>query len=86
MDMDKLKAFLKWSTIINGVLLILSFLGFMLAGDLWGRIHVRLFNLNPDNFNMIIYFLLGIYKIFWIVFNTVPYAVLLILGKKSKIV
>ena len=85
MDINKLKSLLMWSTIINGVLLILSLLGFMLAGDLWGRIHVRLFDLNPDNFNMVIYFLLGIYKIFWLMFNMVPYAALLIMGKKSEI-
>ena len=86
MDMDKLKMFLMRSTIINGILLLLSVFGFMLFTDLWGRIHVQLFHLNPGSLNMAIYGLLGIYKIVWLVFNLVPYVVIMIMSNKQQIV
>ena len=84
MDMDKLKMFLMWSTVINGVLLILSVIGFALFGGLWGRIHIQLFDLNPASLNTAIYGLLGIYKIVWLVFNLVPFAVMAIMSKQRR--
>lgn len=86
MDITRLKTFLMWSTIINAALLILSVIGVMLCADLWGRVHVQLFHLNPANLSIVIYGLLGIYKIFWLVFNMVPYAAIFVVCRKQQTV
>ena len=84
MDMNKLKLFLMWSTILNAGLLIISVIAFILGAELWGKIHVLLFQLTPESLSAIIYALLGMYKIFWLVFNLVPYAALSFVSKKQK--
>ena len=84
MDINKLKSFLMWSTIINAALLILSVIGFMLGADLWGRVHAQLFHIPPENLNSLIYCLLGMYKAFWLMFNVVPYAALYFMSNKQQ--
>jgi hypothetical protein len=38
------------------------------------------FPIPRETFNVVIYSFLGVFKIFWLVFNVVPYVVLLIVG------
>ena len=84
MDIQKLKTFFMWCTIINGALLILSITGFMVFSDSWGSIQSKLFHIPPEFLNVAIYFLFGLYKTIWLVFNAVPYAALSIVGNNSN--
>ncbi len=80
MDVETLRAFFMWCTIINMALLAISFLFCAFAGDLVYRVQCRWFPMPRETFNVVLYSFLGIYKIFLIVFNLVPYVVLLIVG------
>jgi hypothetical protein len=80
MDIQTLKTFFMWCTIINGSILILWALIFMFALDLVYRIQSKWFQIPKDKFEILFYSFLGIFKIFFLVFNAVPYVVLLIIG------
>jgi hypothetical protein len=82
MDIQTVTAFFKWCTIINGALLIVSALMFMVAPDLIHGIHGKLFSLPRETFDVVIYAFLGLYKIVFLIFNAVPYVALLIVGRK----
>jgi len=76
MDITVVRAFFMWCTIINGALLILSSLICAFTGDWVYRAHSRWFPLSREAFNIAIYSFIGLYKIFFIVFNLVPYLAL----------
>ncbi len=80
MDIDTVRAFFMWCTIINGALLILSFLICAFAGDWIYRIHSRWFPISREAFYVAIYSFLGLFKIFVLAFNLVPYVALVIVG------
>ncbi len=82
MDFQKTKQFFMWCTLINGGLLTLSVIVNILGLDSIYSIHGQLFQIPRESFNETYYFLIGLYKIIWLVFNAVPYAALLIIGKK----
>ncbi|MCK4818735.1 hypothetical protein KA005_23385 [bacterium] len=79
MDIQTLTRFFMWCTIINGGLLILWVLAQMAIPKLVYRIQVAFFPMSKESFNQVFYLFLGIYKIFFIVFNVVPFVVLLII-------
>ena len=82
MDIETLRSFFLWCTIINASLLSVSF-GFCAGlglGDWVYRTHSRLFPMSRESFNVAIYSFLGLYKILILVFNLVPYIALLIVG------
>ncbi len=85
MDIKKLKAFFMWCTIINGILLVFSFASCILLPDLTYKIHGILFNIDIKTLNVLIYLFLGIFKVFWLIFNVTPYVTLIILEKKELI-
>jgi hypothetical protein len=80
MDIATIRAFFLWCTVINGALLILSFVICIGAGDWVYRMHSRWFPIARDSFNMAIYAFLGCYKIFVLGCNLVPYVALTIVG------
>jgi len=80
MDVTIVRNFLLWCTIINGALLIFSSLLCAFAGDWVYRVHSRWFALSREAFNTVIYSFIGLYKIFFIVFNLIPYLALTIVG------
>jgi len=80
MDMIIIKTFFMWCTIINGALLVLSFLICAFAGDLIYRMHSKLFPISREAFNVAIYCFFGLYKIFFWVFNLVPWIACVIAG------
>jgi len=82
MDIQKLKRFFMWCTIIDGILLIFSFALCALVPDLIYSIHGKLFHISPETLNVLIYSFLGLFKIFWLVFNDTPYITLLIITEK----
>jgi hypothetical protein len=80
MDMQTVTAFFMWCTIINFGFLMIWFLGFMVVSDLSYRLHNKWFPMSRDTFNVSMYVFLGVFKLLVIVFNAVPYVVLLIIG------
>lgn len=79
MDIQILRVFFMWCTIINAGLLILASLILVCAGDWIYRIHSKLFPMPRETFNAIIYSFLGLYKTVLILFNLVPFLALLIM-------
>ncbi len=69
-----------WCTIINGGLLILMVVSFMFAPDLVYRTQKKWFPVPGETFTLVMYLFLGLFKIFFLVFNLVPYVALLIIG------
>ena len=80
MNIQILTAFFKWCTIINGFILFLWAVFFMLAPDLVYRTQSKFFPIPRETFNVIFYSFLGLFKIFYLFFNIVPYVTLLIIG------
>jgi len=80
MDIQTLTAFFMWCTILNVVLLSLSSLMCICAGDWAYRIHSKLFSISRETFNVMIYSFLALYKLLVIVFILIPYIALLIVG------
>jgi len=80
MDIQTLTAFFMWCTILNVALLVLSSLICLGAGDWIYPIHGKWFSISRETFNVAIYSFLGLYKIFILVFNIIPYIALLIVG------
>ena len=80
MDIHSLTAFFMWCTIINGGILVLWTMSSMFALDLLYRIHSKWFPIPREAFNVAIYSLVGVFKVFFLVFNAVPYVALLIMG------
>ncbi len=80
MDIQTLTTFFMWCTIINGGILILWGVFCMFAADLVYRTHSKWFPMPRETFNVVIYSFLGVFKIFVIMFNVVPYIALRIMG------
>jgi len=80
MDIQKLTTFFMWCTIINGAMFVFSAIMLMLVPDLVYRAHSKWFSISRETFNIAIYSFLGLFKIFFLVFNVVPYVALLIVG------
>ncbi|MBW2631770.1 MAG: hypothetical protein JRC90_08425 [Deltaproteobacteria bacterium] len=80
MDIQMLTRFFMWCTILNGGLLIFSFLICAFAGDWVHQMHSKWFPMPRETFNVVIYSFLGLFKIVFLVFNVVPWVALLIIG------
>ncbi len=80
MDIDSIRAFFMWCTILNVALLSLSSLMCICAADWVYRIHNKWFSISRETFNVAIYSFIGLYKILVFVFNLIPYIALLIVG------
>lgn len=80
MTIQTLTTFFMWCTVINGTLLIFWTIMCIVAPDLVYRTQSRWFPMPRNTFNIIIYSFLGLFKIFFLFFNVVPYVALLIIG------
>ena len=80
MDIQTLTTFFMWCTILNGGLLILSFLICAFAGDWVYQMHSKWFPMPRETFRVVLYSFLGLFKIVFLVFNVVPYVALIIVG------
>ena len=69
-----------WCTMINGGLLALWIVLFTFAPELVYRTQRRWFPLTKQDFTVVMYGFLGLFKIFFLIFNFVPYIALLIIG------
>ena len=76
MDLESMRTFFLWCTLINFGLLAWWF-GFFLLGRAWiKRIHGRWFQMTDEQFDALHYGGMGLLKIAWFFFNLVPYAAL----------
>ena len=80
MDVQYWTEFFLWCTIINGGLLIFWVFWQMVCPKLLFATQSKFFPMEREKFNYVFYLFLGIYKIFFIVFNVVPLIALLIIG------
>lgn len=80
MDIETLTQFFMWCTILNGGLLVLWTSMLMAAPDLVYRTQSKWFPIPRATFDVVIYSFLGLFKIFFLFFNVMPYVALLIVG------
>lgn len=80
MDIQSLTLFFMWCTVINAGILLLWALVFMVAPNWLYRTHSRWFSISRESFDLAIYSFLGLFKIFFIFFNFVPWLTLKIIG------
>jgi len=80
MDIQTVRAFFMWCTIMNGAMLAVSFVILACAGDWAYRMQSKWFPISREAFDVAIYSFLGLFKLFILVFNLVPYLALLIVG------
>ena len=76
MDIQTLTTFFMWCTIINAVMLGLSCLVWAFLRDFSYQMNNRMFSITRETFNIAFMSFIGLYKIFFIVFNVVPYIAL----------
>lgn len=84
MSIEILRSVLGWCAVINYGVLLLWFLFFMFAHDWMHRFYSRWFRLPVEQFDIIHYAAMGIYKIGIILFNLVPYVALLIVARSGS--
>ena len=80
MDIQTLTSFFMWCTIINGGMLVLSALIFLFASNFVYRLHSKWFSFSRESFDLVFYAFFGGFKVIFIVFNVVPWIVLVIIG------
>jgi hypothetical protein len=80
MDIQTLKTFFMWCTIINGSLLIIMAAFSIFLQDFLYRSQTKWFPMPKETFIVVFYVLIGIFKTFFLIFNAIPYAALLIMG------
>jgi len=80
MDIHTLTSFFMWCTIINFGFLLFLALVFMLAPNLTYKIQSRFIPISRETFNIVFYSFIGLFKVVVLVFNVVPWIVLLIIG------
>jgi len=79
MDIEILTAFFMWCTIINGSIYAIWVIVWGVIPDLVYSTQSKWFTIPRETFNVIIYSFLGLFKIFFTVFNVTPYIALLII-------
>jgi len=79
MNMELLKEFFMWCTIINLGIFMWSAVMCMAAKGFIYRVHGKMFGLSQDTVNAMLYGFLGFYKIVFIVFVLVPWIALTIM-------
>jgi len=85
MNIQTLKTFFMWCTIINVALFIVSVILIIAAPDFIYSAHGQLFHMPREAFDVVLYTFLGLYKIIILVFNLVPYVALLIIEKNQRL-
>ncbi len=80
MTLELVRDTLGWCTAINFGLLIVWFVGLLVAREWIRRLHGKWFRLSEESFDAIHYAVMAIFKLLIVVFNLVPYIALLIVG------
>ena len=82
MTTSQLKGFLWLCTKINFFFLLFTFVVLLLAEPVY-HIHQYFYSGSLEEFQQTLYYMMGIYKLFWFFFNLVPYLALRMLEKKA---
>lgn len=80
MIVETIRDVLAWCSVINFALLLLWFVGFLLARDWLYRVHGKWFTLSVEKFDAIHYAGMAFFKICILLFNLVPYLAFRIVG------
>ena len=80
MDIQTLRTFFMWCTIINGSVFLIWTIFFITTPNLIYRLQNKLFPIPRENYDIILYSFLGLFKLIFIVFNLTPYIALVIMG------
>ncbi len=83
MNIDMVRRALLWCAVINYGILLIWFLLFILAHDWMYLLHSRWFHLSVDQFDMLHYAGMAIFKIGILLFNLVPYIALRLCQKNG---
>jgi len=84
MSIEMVRRALLWCAVINYEILLIWFLFFMLAHDWMYLLHSRWFHLSVDQFDMLHYAGMAIFKIGILLFNVVPYIALRISQRNKR--
>ncbi len=84
MSIETVRNALLWCVVINYGILLVWFLFFMLAHDWMYLFHSRWFHFSVEQFDMLHYAGMSIYKIGIILLNLVPYIALHISGRSMR--
>ena len=76
MSIETTRSFLLWCLGINYGILMLWFLAFIVAHDSLHRLHARWFRISVEQFDLVHYTGMAIYKIGVLLLNLVPYLAL----------
>lgn len=79
MEIEVIRAFFGWCTLINGAFLVLTFLFSANAAGWIYKMHSKWFSIDREAFTLVLYCFIGAMKIFFILFSLVPYLALVIL-------
>jgi len=79
-NIDLLRDFFMWCSIINIAALIITWLFFSMGSDWIYRMHSKWFKISQEQFHASWYVILGFYKISVSLFCVVPYIALLIIS------
>lgn len=79
MSLEQITELFKWMTMLNVSFLILSFLLVMLLKNIIFKLHAKLFSITEEKVAVATYGYLGMYRLFVIFFNIVPYIALIII-------
>ncbi len=80
MDIQSLKNFFMWCSIINGSLLFIWILIIGIAPDLVYKTQYLWFPIPREKYDIILYSFLGVFKLLFLFLNFIPFIVLLIIG------
>jgi len=80
LDIQLVTEFFKWCTIINGSILLFWALFITCAPDWVYRTQSKWISISREVFDVAMYAFLGIFKVFFLMFNLVPYVSLLLIG------
>jgi hypothetical protein len=80
MNIEILRAFFGWCTLLNFAVLFVTFLFCALAGDWIHKMHGKWFPIPRDKFTLVMYCFIGAMKIIFLMLNLVPYLALVMLS------
>ena len=81
MNISALQTFLLWCTVINYIVLILWFAAYVLAHGALYRLHSRWFTFSMEQFDLLNYAGMSVYKIGIMLLNLVPLIALCIMNR-----
>jgi len=76
LDVEVVRSFLAWCTVLNWVVLLFWWGFLTVAGDWVYELHTKWFKISREVFDAMHYGGMGLFKLLILVFNLVPYLVL----------